>query len=98
MHSRAMHSLLYVSRHQGINCHLVHNLANTSGHSLAFSDIQIIELDCQRYMIDFITLHNIIYYMYCGLVNLPIPNSIETYNSKGFPEIADPFALYRNSL
>ena len=48
--------------------------------------------------IDFITLHNILYYIYIGRVNLPFPQ--EEWDEpfpEGYPDEPDPFCLFRNA-
>ena len=51
--------------------------------------------------IDFITLHNILYYIYIGRVNLPLPLYREEQDDEpipeGFPDEPDPFCLFRNA-
>lgn len=61
------------------------------------NDRIIIRLDDPRDDIDFVTLHNFLYYMHTGSVNLifeqdKIPALI---HPKGFPKKADAFDLYR---
>jgi hypothetical protein len=47
--------------------------------------------------IDFVTLHNILYYIYIGCVNLPFsPHESDTEPlPDGYPDEADPFLLFR---
>jgi hypothetical protein len=48
--------------------------------------------------IDFITLHNILYFVYIGYVNLQLPNEgQEDSLPEGYPEEACPFRLFRNA-
>src|SRR5271156_4878196 len=50
--------------------------------------------------IDFATLHNVLYFLYTGTVNLHVPlrDQIDEYHfPEGFPEPPDPYCLYRNS-
>jgi len=51
--------------------------------------------------VDFVTMHNILYYIYVGCVNLPFPGS-ERWKNKfpepaDFPSEADAFQLYKSS-
>jgi hypothetical protein len=43
--------------------------------------------------VDFITMHNILYYLYTGCVNLHFRG--KKTGPSGYPEPADPFSLYR---
>jgi hypothetical protein len=49
--------------------------------------------------IDFVTLHNILYFVYIGCVNLPFPHDEKDSEPEplpeGFPDQADPFRLFR---
>jgi hypothetical protein len=60
-----------------------------------------IHLDQEKDDIDFVTLHNILYYLYTGCVNLPFtvcPGDAERYvDPPGFPDPADPFLVYKNA-
>jgi hypothetical protein len=48
--------------------------------------------------IDFVTLHNILYYLYTGTVNLRVtPNLDDNSIPEDFPDEPDPFLLYRNA-
>ena len=50
--------------------------------------------------IDYVTLHNILYYIYTGCANLILGKAHGTKHSippEGFPERPDPFDLYRNA-
>lgn len=49
--------------------------------------------------IDFVTLHNILYYIYTGAVNLVLTDALSEpcVQPIGFPEKADAFDLYRNA-
>jgi len=49
--------------------------------------------------IDFVTLHNILYFIYIGCVNLPLPKWDEEDEPlpEGYPDEADPFLLFRNA-
>jgi hypothetical protein len=61
---------------------------------------QVIYLDDLEDDIDFTTLHNILYYIYIGCVNLPNPWDDGSENRKfpeGFPDEPDPYRLYRNA-
>ena len=57
-----------------------------------------IYLDQPEDDIDFVTLHNILYFIYIGCVNLPPLSHKEPDTEplpEGYPEEADPFRLYR---
>jgi len=58
---------------------------------------QIIYFTEQEDDIDFVTLHNILYFIYIGCVNLPFPD--EEADSRhlpdGYPKEAEPFRLFR---
>ena len=60
---------------------------------------QTIYLDAPANDIDFVTLHNILYYIYIGCVNLPLPKEEHIGDTlpEGFPEEPDPFSLFRNA-
>ena len=60
---------------------------------------QIIYLDEPADDIDFVTLHNILYFIYIGCVNLPLleEDQIEEPFPEGYPDEADPFRLYKNA-
>jgi hypothetical protein len=49
--------------------------------------------------IDFVTLHNILYFIYIGCVNLPFPQGSEPDDPlpEGYPDEPDPFHLFRNA-
>lgn len=49
--------------------------------------------------IDFVTLHNILYFIYIGCVNLPLPKEEQPEEPfpEGFPAQPDPFCLFRNA-
>lgn len=49
--------------------------------------------------LDFVTLHNILYYIYTGTVNLHLRHQQEDDISfpEGYPDEPDPYALYRNA-
>jgi hypothetical protein len=60
---------------------------------------QVVYLDDPADDIDFVTLHNILYFIYIGCVNLPFP-AVERDDEPlpdGFPDEPDPFRLYRNA-
>jgi hypothetical protein len=46
--------------------------------------------------IDFVTLHNILYFIYIGCVNLPFSKRDEPL-PEGYPDEADPYLLFRNA-
>lgn len=60
---------------------------------------QIIHLDNPDDDIDFVALHNILYFIYIGCVNLPlvIQDFGIDFIPEGFPEEADPFYLLQNA-
>ena len=62
-------------------------------------DRQVIHLDDSADDIDFVTLHNILYFIYIGCVNLPFPQSEPSDDPlpDGYPEEPDPFRLFRNA-
>ena len=57
---------------------------------------EIIYLDDPSDDIDFVTLYNILYFIYIACVNLPLPKRVEAL-PEGYPDEADPFQLYRNA-
>jgi hypothetical protein len=58
----------------------------------------IVYLDDPADNIDFITLHNILYFIYIGCINLRFPGIQRTDPLPGgYPDEADPFLLYRNA-
>ena len=59
----------------------------------------LIDLDEEVDDIDFVTLHNILYYIYTGCVNLHYTNDdLESHNlPKGYPAEPDPVRVYRNA-
>ena len=67
--------------------------------NLIESGQQIIRLDSPVDDIDFVTLHNILYFIYIGCVNLPfiVQKLGIDYTPEGFPEEADPFCLFQNA-
>lgn len=60
---------------------------------------EVIFFDDPEDDIDFVTLHNILYFIYIGRVNLPSPGEKPEDNPPpaGFPETPDPFMLFRNA-
>jgi hypothetical protein len=88
-------------------CLLTHVLAlNCSGVSSSYSrtaeasdDRQVIYLDDPVHDIDFVTLHNILYFIYTGCVNLPFPPDEPDIDPlpEGYPDVPDPFRLFRNA-
>jgi hypothetical protein len=46
--------------------------------------------------IDFVTLHNILYFIYIGCVNLPLPERDDD-DKPGYPAQPDPFLLFRSA-
>ena len=72
--------------------------AREAGEPL-IDDRQIIYLEDPADDIDFITLHNILYFIYIGCVNLPLPhdNPDDETVPEGYPDEPDPFRLYRNA-
>lgn len=62
-------------------------------------DRQIIYLDDPADDIDFVTLHNILYFIYIGRVNLPFPKEEPDDEPlpEGYPDEPDIFRLFRNA-
>jgi hypothetical protein len=60
---------------------------------------QVLYMDHDTDEIDFVTLHNILYYIYTGCVNLFQPNIRNPLPNlpKGYPDQADPVSLFRNA-
>jgi len=61
---------------------------------------QVIDMTDPENEIDFTTLHNILYFLYTGTVNLHVPlreQTDEYHLPEGYPEAPDPYALYRSS-
>jgi hypothetical protein len=60
---------------------------------------QLIDLDEEIDDMDFVTLHNILYYIYTGCVNLHYNNDyLKSHDlPKGYPAEPDPVRLYRNA-
>jgi hypothetical protein len=60
-----------------------------------------IHLDEEKDDIDIVTLHNIVYYLYTGCVNikfpLPYEDDFRYVRPVGFPPPADPYLLYKNA-
>jgi hypothetical protein len=61
-----------------------------------------VHLDQEKDDIDLVTLHNVIYYLYTGCVNLGFrgcDDDLHRYEPlpPGFPNEADPFLLYKNA-
>src|SRR5436190_1339993 len=48
---------------------------------------------------DFVTLHNILYYIYTGIVNLHLPQEHQEDSPfpEGYPDQADAYCLFRNA-
>jgi hypothetical protein len=66
--------------------------------SETFDDRETIYFNDPADDIDFVTLHNILYFIYIGCVNLPLPNEDrEEPLPEGYPEEACPFRLFRNA-
>jgi hypothetical protein len=62
-------------------------------------DREVIYLNDPADDIDFVTLHNILYFIYIGRVNLPSSKE-ETDGEtlpEGYPDEAEPFCLFRNA-
>src|SRR5271154_6608178 len=70
---------------------------STSSSSDTSDTRQVIYFTDPKDDIDFVTLHNILYFIYIGCVNLPFPQ--EEADSEplpdGYPNEADPFRLFR---
>ena len=51
--------------------------------------------------VDYVTLHNVLYYIYTGTVNLHIrpaeQQNFDISHPDGYPEEPDPYCLYRNA-
>lgn len=64
-----------------------------------YDDRQIIYLDDPADDIDFVTLHNILYFIYIGCINLPFPHeeSDDDPLPEGYPDEPDPYRLFRNA-
>jgi hypothetical protein len=62
-------------------------------------DRQVIYLDNAADDIDFATLHNILYFIYIGCVNLPFPQEEAEDDPlpEGYPDEPDPYRLFRNA-
>ena len=74
------------------------NLGSTLRQHIGAADNRyIVHLDDPEDDIDFVTLHNILYYIYTGVVNLhtsaPDPQELP----HGYPEEPDLYELYRNA-
>lgn len=68
--------------------------------SFTIADKTVVRFNSYTDHIDFTTLHNILYYIYTGSVNLILSDCHQDTRSKlpeGFPEKPDPFNLYRNA-
>ena len=73
----------------------------TSSTDTATDNRQIIHMDHEDDDIDFVTLHNILYYIYTGCVNLNLQQGTPTEEyyprPDGYPDPADPYCLYRSA-
>jgi hypothetical protein len=59
---------------------------------------QIISMEDPEDDIDFVTLHNILYFIYIGCVNLPLPKRDDDEPlPEGYPDQPDIFMLFRNA-
>lgn len=60
---------------------------------------QVISMEDPEDDIDFVTLHNILYFIYIGCVNLPLPkrDNHDKPLPEGYPDEAEPFLLFRNA-
>ena len=60
---------------------------------------QVISMDSLADGIDFVTLHNILYFIYSGIVNLIVDDGGPKYKSipPNFPSAPNPFDLYRTA-
>lgn len=59
---------------------------------------EIIYLDEAADDIDYVTLHNILYFIYIGCVNLPFSkDGPKEEHPEGYPATADPLRLFRNA-
>jgi hypothetical protein len=72
---------------------------DTSGSSSSdTSDIRpVLDFTHPEDDIDFVTLHNILYFIYIGCINLPFapPEADSEPLPEGYPDEADPFRLFR---
>jgi len=70
---------------------------SSSATASTIDERPIIYLDDPADDIDFVTLHNILYFIYIGCVNLPLPGDESTKEPfpEGYPDEADPFCLLR---
>lgn len=68
-------------------------------HAESLDDREVIYLDDPADDIDFVTLHNILYFIYIGRVNLSFSKGEADEGSlpEGYPDEADPFHLFRNA-
>jgi hypothetical protein len=73
------------------------NLSSLETAKLDFR--QIISMDPLADGIDFVNLHNILYFIYTGIVNLIVGNGGPKYKAlpPNFPSAPNPFDLYRNA-
>jgi hypothetical protein len=71
----------------------------SSSETAELDSRQVISMDSPADGIDFVTLHNIIYFIYTGTVNLIVGDGGPKYKSlpTNFPSPPDPFDLYRNA-
>lgn len=62
-------------------------------------DRQVVYMDDPEDDIDFVTLHNILYYIYSGSINMHIKREgDQDYEfPEGYPEESDPFRIFRNA-
>ena len=69
------------------------------GGDEANDDRQVVYMDDPEDDIDFVTLHNILYYIYSGSINMHIKREgDQDYEfPEGYPEESDPFCVFRNA-
>lgn len=79
--------------HTGLKPEWLQNMSESSDHR------PIIRLDSPADEIDFVTLHNILYFIYIGCANLPVPRQNLGIGTipQGFPTEADAFLLLRSA-
>lgn len=63
----------------------------------ANNDRHVISFEAAEHQIDYLTLHNILYFSYTGSANLFAGDRHSSSHPKGFPPPAEPFSLFRNS-
>jgi hypothetical protein len=84
-------------RHPPLSAESTMNLTSPETAKLDFR--QIISMDSLADGIDFVNLHNILYFIYFGIVNLIVEDGGPKYKTlpPNFPSAPNPFDLYRNA-